>query len=187
MKKPWKAIRKTRVLTTPVFDVHELAKSRPSEPDNVRRFYVLDAVDWVNVIPVTSAGEVVFIELYRQGTDEWSLEVPGGMIDPEDASPAAAASRELSEETGYGSTNLVELGCVEPNPALQANRCHSFYAPNAEKLGPQRLDPGEDIRVVLHRLESVPELMRSGRIRHSLVVAAFYWLIMHQSDGKLEN
>ena len=78
---------------------------------------------------------------------------------------------------------LVELGSVEPNPALQANRCHSFYAPNANRRGPQNLDPGEDIRVVLHPLDRVPDLMRSGRIRHSLVVAAFYWLAQYQSAG----
>ena len=145
MRNPWRTLRKTRALETPVFDVHELAKIRPDEPDNVRRFYVLDAVDWVNIIPVTSNGEVVFIRLFRQGIDDWSLEVPGGMIDPTDATPAAAASREMAEETGYRASDIVSLGSVEPNPALQANRCHSFYAPNAERAGPQNLDPGEDI------------------------------------------
>ena len=176
MRNPWTTLRKTRALETPVFDVHELAKIRPSDPDNVRRFYVLEAVDWVNIIPVTANQEVVFIQLYRQGIDDWSLEVPGGMIDRTDRTPADAASREMAEETGYGARDIIPLGCVEPNPALQANRCHSFYAPNAERVGPQNLDPGEDIEVVLHRIEEVPELMKSGRIRHSLVVAAFYWL-----------
>ena len=45
-------------------------------------FYVIEAPDWINIIPITKAGEVVLIELYRHGTEEVSLEIPGGMVDP---------------------------------------------------------------------------------------------------------
>ena len=62
-------------------------------------FYVIDCVDWVNVIPLTPDDEIVFIQLHRHGTDETSLEIPGGMIDPRDASPMAAGLRELSRQS----------------------------------------------------------------------------------------
>lgn len=138
-------------------------------------FFVMEANDWVNVIPVTSDGKIVFIRQYRHGTEEVTLEVPGGIIDDEDASPAEAARREMIEETGYDSEEISEIGVVAPNPAIQNNRCYSFVALDASPQGRQALDHGEDIHVVLIDPADVPELIARGEITHALVVAAFYF------------
>jgi len=45
-------------------------------------FYVFDTVDWINVLLITAAGQGVFVRQYRHGSDEISLEIPGGMVDP---------------------------------------------------------------------------------------------------------
>src|SRR5690349_16614812 len=79
--------------------------------------------DWVNVIPVTRSGEVVLVRQFRFGIWQDTLEIPGGMVDDGEA-PADAALRELEEETGYRPRELVPLGSIHPNPALQSNRCH---------------------------------------------------------------
>ena len=71
------------------------------------------------------------------------------MVDPGE-DPALAAARELEEETGYVAGRLVALGPVHPNPALQANRCHSFLALDCVKRHEGRQDAGEDIAVELH-------------------------------------
>lgn len=164
------------MLETRVFSVRRDRKVRPATPEDVHEFFVVESVDWVNVIPITANDEVVMIEHYRHGSDETRLEVPGGMIDPEDPSAAVAASRELEEETGYASDPLIELGVVSPNPALQVNRCTSFLAPNAYVAGPPSPDETEDLKVVLYPLSEIPALMRDGRITHALVLAAFHWL-----------
>src|ERR671921_325709 len=67
---------------------------------------VIEAPDWVNVIPVTEDGRVVMVRQYRFGIAENTLEVPGGMVDPGEE-PARAAARELEEETGYRAASLV--------------------------------------------------------------------------------
>lgn len=143
-------------------------------------FYVLEAVDWVNVIPVTAENEVVLIELYRHGINTPSLEIPGGMIDPEDSSPLAAAERELREETGYVSDPLLPLGVVHPNPAIQNNRCYTYLAPNAHPAGEPDPDEGEEITVFKYPLTEVPNLLREGKITHSLVIAAFLWFYQRE-------
>lgn len=174
MKRSWSTNGREALVETPVFSLRKDRKSREGDAQE-RHFYVIDAVDWVNVIPLTDNDEVVLVEQHRHGTDATSLEIPGGMIDPEDASPAVAAAREMREETGYAAAELQELGVVHPNPAIQSNRCYSFLARNVRKVGELRLDETEDIEVVCAPISEIPKLMSEGRITHALVLAGFYW------------
>ena len=75
--------------------------SRSPRTGIVHRFFVLESPDWVNVIPLTSEGKVVMIRQFRHGTEDVTLEVPGGMVDREDGDSSVSAARELREETGY--------------------------------------------------------------------------------------
>ena len=54
-------------------------------------FYVIDSVDWVNLVPITADDELVCIRQYRHGTEEITLEIPGGMVDPGEEPMVAAA------------------------------------------------------------------------------------------------
>jgi 8-oxo-dGTP pyrophosphatase MutT (NUDIX family) len=134
---------------------------------------VIEAPDWVNVVAVTRDEQVVLIRQFRAGVWANTLEIPGGMVDPGE-DPQAAAIRELEEETGYRPQRVVPLGWVHPNPALQANKCHSFLALDCEKVGEASLDEGEDIEVVVAPRAELPRLVREGKITHALVVAAFH-------------
>ena len=89
----------------------------------VRDFTVLGFADWVNIIPITPDGKVVMIRQYRLGTRSETLEIPGGLISEDDADPAEAALREMIEETGYYSGEVVHTG-QWPNPAIQNNCLH---------------------------------------------------------------
>src|ERR1700712_4538638 len=64
-------------------------------------YYVLEYSNWVNVFPVTTDGKVVLVKQYRYGIGQWSIEVPGGIMDEGETDPMLAAQRELLEETGY--------------------------------------------------------------------------------------
>ena len=97
--RPWTTLATEVLGTYPIF---ELSRSRQQSPMSGREhhFLRLDCPDWVNVIAVTEAGLMVLVEQYRHGTDEMTMEIPGGAVDPGEA-PAVAAARELEEETGY--------------------------------------------------------------------------------------
>ena len=138
---------------------------------------VIDAPDWVNVIALTPAGGVVLIRQYRFGTRIVALELPGGVIDPGEA-PADAAVRELHEETGYVSERWTALGSIEPNPAIQNNRCHTFLAEGCRLAGPAAQTDSEDIGVEERPLAEVPALIGDGSITHALVVVAFHKLAL---------
>jgi 8-oxo-dGTP pyrophosphatase MutT (NUDIX family) len=173
--KGWDLLHRESLARTPVFDLRRDRKRRV-DTGLTWDFYILEAGDWVNVVPVTREGDLVLVEITRHGIEGRSLEVPGGLIDRDDPSPMAAAARELMEETGHQAEEMLPLGVVHPNPAIQGNRCYSFLARNVSLAGEPSLDGAEDLTVVRVPLSAVPSLIREGRITHSLVLAALFWL-----------
>jgi 8-oxo-dGTP pyrophosphatase MutT (NUDIX family) len=165
-----------------VFEVSE-RRARSAKTGRQATFYVLDPPTWINVIPLTEEDEVVFVRQYRAGSDEVSLEIPGGMMEPEDEGPKQAARRELLEETGFDCEKIERIGTIWPNPALQSNECHTYLASGAHKARPASPDPHEEIATKRVPLAKVPELIRTGAISHALVVVAFVWMLglQHQS------
>jgi len=177
MIKPWREIESRTLSTTRIFTLN--AHRRVSEESGREgEFYVLDAPDWVNVVAVTDSGEIVLVEQFRHGTQSVTLEIPGGVIDGDDASPEGAARRELLEETGYVSDDWRLLGVVAPNPAFLSNRCFMFLATGSRRESEPRPDGLEEISVVVASEERVRDLIASGVVDHSLVVLALQtWLL----------
>lgn len=136
-------------------------------------FWVLETTDWVNVVALTPDEQVVLVRQYRFGSQRATLEIAGGTVDPGEA-PLAAAARELREETGYVPESVLLLGSVEPNPAIQNNRCYTALALGCRPSGVQELDEREDIVVETRPLAELPELFARGEITHALVWAAFH-------------
>jgi len=178
----WRKVSSHRLLACGVFDL-DRASFVPPEGGAPRDFWVIEAPDWVNVVPLTEDGEVLMVRQYRFGIGGMTLEIPGGMCDgPE--SPAAAGARELREETGHEAASWAHLGWVHPNPPIQSNRCHTFLARGLTLAGPQLPDPDERLELVRVRLDAVPGLIADGTITHALVLAAFHLL---QVSGALSR
>lgn len=169
----WQTLGTERVYTTPIFDLHRRKSGHPDRGD--RDFYVLEAPAWVNIIPLTARREVVMVRQFRHGISGFTLEIPGGMIDPADATPAVAARREMIEETGYDGDEIIALGRVHPNPAIQPNFCYSFFAPKVHRVAGPLANPdgSEETEVILVPLAEIKNLIVSGKITHALVIAAF--------------
>ena len=176
MPAPWERRGKRRIFESRLFgiDAHTLVSPRTGSAHD---FLVLETRDWCNIVPLTAAGEVVMVRQHRYGTDEETLELPGGMIDPTDPSPLEAARRELLEETGYVAREIVQTGVIAPNPAMQSNRTFSFLARDVTPTGALKLDGGEDIEVVKVPLAEIPERVQRGEISHALVVVAFAYAL----------
>jgi 8-oxo-dGTP pyrophosphatase MutT (NUDIX family) len=144
---------------------------RNPRTDEVLRRLVLETPDWVNVVALTDARELVVVRQFRFGSDSITTEIPGGVIDAGEAH-ATAAQRELREETGFTSTRWTYLGAVEPNPAFHTNLCHHWLAEGAVRTHELELDRGEDIVIATIPLAEVPARIRRGEIRHALVLTA---------------
>jgi ADP-ribose pyrophosphatase len=136
-----------------------------------RDFTVAHAPDWVNVVAHTPDGQIVLVKQFRFGSNAMSLEIPGGVIEAGE-DPVAAGVRELAEETGYGGGKVTLLGSVNPNPAIQDNRCHFVLVEGAVPTSSLDWDDDEEIQVSTAPVAQVMAWARSGAITHSLTVAA---------------
>jgi len=171
----WRLGARTPGADYKIFTTERVEGTHPS--GKTMRFSLIRAVDWVNVIALTRDEQVVLVRQYRPGIDSVCIEIPGGMVD-EGEEPLVAAQRELVEETGYTSREWRPLGVVAPNPAIQNNRLHSFLALDAEATHDMQLDGNEVLALDVLPLAEVHELLRTGRIDHALVVAAFAHLAL---------
>lgn len=174
MPKPWQ-----KLSSKPAgdFRIFSIRTDRLISPRTQREhdFFVIDCVDWVNVVAVTPDQKLVMIEQYRHGSNTVELEIPGGMIDAGDVSPEAAAVRELREETGYEGHTVRRIGEVFPNPAIMSNRCFTVLVEDCHSVHPVEFDHSEDLTTQLVPVTEIPNLVSEGKIRHSLVIVGLYY------------
>ena len=171
----WQSLSAETVYDCRPFSVVRRRSRSPHAPD-VHDFFVLEAPEWVNIIPLTEDEQVVMVHQYRHGVADVTLEVPGGMVDATDPKPRVAARREMLEETGYDSDSVEPLGVCHPNPAIQSNRCHTFVARNVTRRQAPLRGSTEYTEPVIVPLAKIPELIQSGVITHGLVIVAFHLL-----------
>jgi ADP-ribose pyrophosphatase len=173
MIKPWKKISSQPAGDFRIFTIRSDRKISP-RTEQQHEFFVIDSVNWVNIIAITPDQQLVMVEQYRHGSDTVELEIPGGMMDSTDATPEATAQRELREETGYEGCNAQRIGQILPNPAIMSNTCFTVMFDACRCLHSVEFDHGEDLLTRLVPLGEIPRLVASGEIRHSLVVVALY-------------
>ena len=184
-KNTWICDAEQTLLASPVMSVVEQL-CHSSEDGRQFKFYLLRSRDWCNIIPITEDGKIVLVKQWRIGIAAHTLEMPGGVSDPEDPDFQASALREMEEETGYVAlpgAQVRSLGWTHPNPAILNNRCHSFIVGPVRRTNQQRLDPGEMIEVIEVPIRELPERILDGEFTHALMLNAFLFLMLQDPSG----
>jgi 8-oxo-dGTP pyrophosphatase MutT (NUDIX family) len=138
-------------------------------------YYVYDFPNWVTAVALTEDGKIIMEQQYRHALGEICMEIPGGCVDDTDASFEDAAKRELLEETGYEFSSYEYLGRISANPSTNSNIMHMYLAKGGRKITEQHLDPGEDIKVSLHTIDEVREMIRKNEIIQSMHVTCIMY------------
>lgn len=169
---PWKILDSNYIHPRFRIDKVELANGKVFEP------VVFEFRNWANVVALTKNDEVVLVRQYRHGVRELSLEFPGGIVNDEE-NPLEGARRELMEETGYSAGNMVEVGRIYPNPAIQENTLFCYLAVDVEPTGSQHFDETEEIEVHLVPLHELLQMVKRGEFKHALHVAVLFRALMY--------
>ncbi len=182
MIRPWQKIGSKALGDYRIFKVRSDEKVSP-RTGQTHDFYIIDCVDWVNVLALTPNRELVMVEQYRHGSNTVELEIPGGIMDAADASPVATGVRELREETGYEGEQARLLANVYANPAIMSNTCHTVLIENCSLKHAVEWDSGEDLITRLVPVADVSALITAGKIKHPLVVVALYHFDLWSRSG----
>ena len=159
IKRPWLTARKDHVRL-------------PTGVEN-KEYYVLEYPDWVNVIAITKDGSFLMERQYRHGIGLTSYEICAGVCEPKET-PLESAKRELYEETGFGGGEWKPYMEISANTSTMTNICHCFVATGVEPVSTQHLEDTEDISIHLLTKEEVYELLRTDRIKQSLMAAPLW-------------
>ena len=111
----------------------------------------------VIIAAITLDDKILLIRQYRPALDSYILELPAGLIEPGEA-PAYACKRELVEETGYWSDEIIPLSAGVISTGVLAENWHAMLALDARTATDDELkafppDETEDIEVVPIELE----------------------------------
>lgn len=153
-------------------------------PDGIIKddYYVLEYPNWVNAIALTEAGKIILVRQYRHAADIVSLEVPGGVIDGDEA-PEFAIKRELLEETGYSFKTCKLITELYPNPATSNNITSTYFLTGGVKTHEQHLDEHEILNVEEYTVDEVKQLIKENKIAQALHVAALFYGLEEIAKG----
>lgn len=136
-------------------------------------YFVVNVPDWTNIIIATKNEELIMVKQYRQAAQAFTIEPAGGLIDKGET-PLQAAIREMQEETGYTSNEMIFLSEVYSNPALQPTKAYFYLAKNAEPKGAKNFDEFEDIELVLLPKQQVLSMLQNNEFTNGVQVGAIY-------------
>ena len=172
--KSWKILQSNYLRPRYRFDKVELPNGKVFEAT------ALEFRSWASVLALTKKQKVVLVRQFRHGAQGIFWEFPGGVVE-DGENPLDGVRRELSEETGYTASNMIEVGKFYPNPALQTNLMYAYLAYNAEKTDAQKFDEAEDIEVHLVALDELIAMTKRGEFQHGLQVATLFHALAYMN------
>jgi len=123
------------------------------------------------VVPITDDGKVVMVRQFRNALDRETLEIPAGGLDSLDEPTLDAAARELEEETGYKSNDLVFLITVATTVAFCNEKIDIYLARNLIQ-SKQHLDEDEFVEVEEYTVDELVDMIYAGKINDAKTIAA---------------
>lgn len=114
--------------------------------------YDKEGQQYAGVVALTKDNQVVVTRQYRPGPEQIFTEIPGGFVD-DGETPEQAATRELTEESGYKAGSLTYLGKVHKDGYNNAT-WHYFLATDCVDAGTgQNLEDTEQAEPALISIE----------------------------------
>ena len=139
-------------------------------------FHAVDQADYVSIVPLTPAGKIPLVWQYRPALEEFSWELPAGMVDAGER-PIDCCRRELMEETGLTAHRIHPLGETSPCTGRLNNRIYSFFVETGERVADFKAEPGLTVKLVSPA--EVARLITSGNFASQLHIGALLLAELH--------
>ena len=172
-EKNWRLLKSEPAIDLNIVRIRHDYYKNPRNHKTVK-VIAIEGSNAANVVAKTTAGKIIMVRQFRFGIGNYTLEIPGGMID-EGEDTLVAAQREVREETGYVGENWQYLGNVHANPVWLETTIHHYYMENALLKYELSLDEAEDVEIVLLSPAEVYQKIDNGEIKHPHTISAFYF------------
>ena len=136
----------------------------------VEGYLRVDGRDFAMVFAVTDECTVPFIRQYKYGLDAVPLQLPAGYLEA-DEPPEDCAKRELLEETGYAAPEWLSLGSYAADGNRRYATGHFFLALHARQVRAAAAGDFGDVRLEVHRLETLDGVLASGEMKELSAIA----------------
>lgn len=136
----------------------------------------------VAIVPVVDADHVCLIRNFRIAVGRPLIEIPAGTLEPGE-DPAAAAARELAEETGYQAETITPLVSCYLSPGILDERMQLFVATGLT-LGPAAREPGEQIENLVTTWEDALQQIRQGAIQDAKTIVGLLTYLLQKGDRR---
>lgn len=149
----------------------QIREDQIERPDGTQTTWVVvEHPGAVVLAPLDADGNVLLVRQPRYAAKEPLLELPAGTMEPGE-SPEVTARRELHEETGHDTDELVAIGGFYSAPGFCDEYLHLFVARGLRPVVSETHDDDEEITLVPTPLTDVPDLIRRGEIKDAKTIA----------------
>jgi ADP-ribose pyrophosphatase len=168
-------LRRGRILEFRV-DTVELADGSRSTRD------IAGHAGAVAMVAIDPEGNVLLVRQWRHAIGQALLEIPAGSLDrhPDGSveDHAAAAARELEEETGYRANRWRYLGRFYSAPGFTSELLHIYLATELSPAHEGRLGPDADERLELQRmsLAEAVAMAERGELHDAKSLVGLLWV-----------
>lgn len=159
MEEKWPKIKsRQNIRISPWVDViaREVEFS-PGEPAEI--YHAVDQLDYLAIVARTPEGRFPIVRQYRPALEQFTWELPAGLIERGE-DPAEACRRELLEETGYTTRGIFPLGTAAACTGRLSNRIHSYFVETGERA--EAFTPEKGISVEVVTSAQLVSMIKSG-------------------------
>jgi ADP-ribose pyrophosphatase len=136
---PWKTVSKQTILQHGKFLTVENHTIELPDGQIISDWPWLITPDYINVVAITEDNEFLCFRQTKYAVGDITLALVGGYLEPGEE-PLAAAQRELLEETGYESSDWINLGSYAVDGNRGAGTAHLFLARGARYVTKAKAD-----------------------------------------------
>ncbi len=166
-----KTLSKETLFKGIVFDVERinvaLGDGSHSKRDVVRH------IGGVGILARRADGKFLLVKQYRKAVESLSLEIVAGMRESNET-PEVTGKRELEEETGYSTPELIYLGKFLPSPGYTDEVDELFYAELDQAEKGLKLDSDERLVVEAFSTHEISQLIREQKIIDGKTLTAWF-------------
>lgn len=141
---------------------------------------IVDHQKGVGIIAYDGKDRLWMVKQYRKAIDKITLEIPAGLVDPNEL-PVETAKRELQEEVGFFPKTVEYLFDMYSSPGFTNDKLSFFIAKDLEK-SPLDQDEDENVEASSYPIDDLYLMVENGEITDAKSIIAIFFALRNKSE-----